>query len=203
MTLQDWFKTAKLRMLELGWVDMSTELCYFAFVTNAFMCIWNKSYVRTAGKLLLLLSIVWFSVACYAVVPRMAGLQAYEFVPGYAQCPIGHLSKIEKTINYSIVLILFLTPLITTLFSYTRVAKVIRQHNINALSSLSLHEINLSKSLFATVFAFMICRIPFWVIVVLRRFRLVAMMPRNVELLCMFFLYLSNRISPFIAVERP
>ena len=190
-------------MLELGWVDMSTELCYFAFVTNASMCIWNKSYVRTAGKLLLLLSIVWFSVACYAVVPRMAGLQAYEFVPGYAQCPIGHLSKIGKTINYSIVLILFLTPLITTLFSYTRVAKVIRQRNINALSSLSLHEINLSKSLFAIVFAFMICWIPFWVIVVLRRFRLVAMMPRNVELLCMFFLYLSNRISPFIAVERP
>ena len=182
----------------LGWVDMSTEWYYFAFVTNALMRTWNKSYVRTAGKLLLLLSIVWFSVACYAVVPRLAGLQAYEFVPGYAQCPIGHLSKIGKTINYSIVLILFLTPLITTLFSYTRVAKVIRQHNVNALSSLSLHEIKLSKSLFAIVFAFRICWIPFWVIVVLRRFRLVAIMPRNVELLCMFFLYLSNTINPFI-----
>ena len=48
MTLQDWFKTEKLRMLDLGWVDRSTELCYFAFVTNALMCIWNNSYVRTA-----------------------------------------------------------------------------------------------------------------------------------------------------------
>ena len=37
-------------MLELGWVDMSTELCYFAFVTNALMCIWNNLYVRTAEK---------------------------------------------------------------------------------------------------------------------------------------------------------
>ena len=188
-------------MLDLGWADMSTdhELWYFAFVTNALMCIWNKSYVRTAGKLLLLLSIVWFSVACYAVVPRLAGLQAYEFVPGYAQCSIAHLSKIGKTISYSIVLVFFfLTPLIATLFSYTRVAKVIRQHNVNTLSSLSLHEINRSKSLFAIVFAFMICWIPFWVIVVLRRFRLVAMMPRSVKLLCMFFLYLSNTINPFI-----
>ena len=35
-------------MLGLGWVDMSTELCYFAFVTNALMCIWNNLYVRTA-----------------------------------------------------------------------------------------------------------------------------------------------------------
>ena len=121
------------------------------------------------------------------------------FVPGYAQCYIAHLSKIGKTINYSIVLIFFfLTPLIATLFSYTRVAKVIRHHNINALSSLSLHEIKLSKSLFAIVFAFMICWIPLWVIVVLRRFRLVAMMPRSVELLCMFFLYVSNTINPFI-----
>ena len=183
----------------LGWVDMSTVWCYFAFETNALMRTWNKSYVRTAGKSLLLLSIVWFSVACYAAVPRLAGLQAYEFVPGYAQCSIAHLSEIGKTIHYSIVLIFFfLTPLIATLLSYKRVAKVIRQHNINALSSLSLHEIKLSKSLFAIVFAFMICWIPFWVIVVLRRFRLVAMMPRNVELLCMFFLYLSNTINPFI-----
>ena len=199
MTLQDWFKMAKLGMLDLSWVDKSAELCYFAFVTNALMCTWNKSYVRTAGKLFLLLSIVWFSVACYAAVPRLAGLQAYEFVPGFAQCPIAHLSKIGKTINYSIVLIFFfLTPLIATLFSYTRVAKVIRQHNINASSSLSLHEIKLSKSLFAIVFAFMICWIPFWVIIVLRRFRLVATMPRSVELLCMFLLYLSNTINLFI-----
>ena len=122
-----------------------------------------------------------------------------NFVPGYAQCSIAHLSEIGKTVNYSLVFIFFfLTPLIAILFSYTRVAKVIREHNVNALSSLSLHEIKLSKSLFAIVFAFMICWIPFWVIVVLRHFRLVAMMPRSVELLCMFFLYLSNTINPFI-----
>ena len=165
------------------------------------ICRSTQQYDRlfSARKSRLLLAIVWFSVACYTAVPRLAGLQAYEFVPGYAQCSIAHLSETGKTIHYSIVLIFFfLTPLIATLLSYKRVAKVIRQHNINALSSLSLHEIKLSKSLFAIVFAFMICWIPFWVIVVLRRFRLVAMMPRNVELLCMFFLYLSNTINPFI-----
>ena len=94
--------------------------------------------------------------------------------------------------------IFFLTPLIATLFSYTRIAKVIRQHNINALSFLSLHEMKLSKSLFAIVFAFIICWIQFGVIVVLRRFRLVAMMPRSVELFCMLFLYPPNTINPFI-----
>ena len=153
----------------------------------------------SARKSFLMLAIVWFSVACYTAVPRLVGLQAYEFVLGYAQCSIAHLSETGKTIHYSIVLIFFfLTPLIATLLSYKRVAEVIRQHNLEASSSLNLHEIKLSKSLFAIVFAFMICWIPFWVIVVLRRFRLVATMPRSVELFCMFFLYLSNTINPFI-----
>ena len=165
------------------------------------ICKSTQQYDRffSARKSLLLLAIVWFSVACYAAVPRLAGLQAYEFVPGYAQCSIAHLSEIGKMIHYSIVLIcFFLTPLIATLLSYKRVAEVIRQHNINASSSISSHEIKISKSLFAVVFAFMICWIPFWIIVVLRRFKLVATMPRSVELLCMFLFYLSNAINPFI-----
>ena len=44
----------------------------------------------------------------------------------------------------------------------------------------------------------MVCWIPFWIIVVLRRFFLVATMPRNVELLCMFLLYFSNIFNPFV-----
>ena len=166
-----------------------------------------------------LLALVWMFVACYTAVPRLLGLQAYEFVPGYAQCSIAHLSESGKTIHYGIVLTLFfLTPLIATIVSYAQVAKVIREHNeatsasVQAQSTTTLermqrfgsntgissHEIKLSKSLFAVVFAFMICWVPFWIIVVLRRFHLVARMPRNVELFCMFLLYFSNTINPFI-----
>ena len=172
----------------------------------------------SARKSRVLLAFVWTFVVCYTIVPRLLGLQAWEFVPGYAQCSIAHLSESGKMIHYSIVLILFfLTPLIMTTISYTKVAKVIRQHNAFASATLqsqpttlermqrcerkggiSSHEIKLSKSLFAVVFAFMICWIPFWIIVILRRFHLVARMPRNVELFCMFLLYLSNTINPFI-----
>ncbi|XP_022801107.1 octopamine receptor 1-like [Stylophora pistillata] len=160
----------------------------------------------------------WAFVACYAAVPRLLGLQAYEFVSGYAQCSIAHLSETGKIINYGIVVTLFfLTPLIATTFSYTKVAKMIRQHNASAFTTIQRqesarersrkwrkskgitnHEIKISKSLFAVVFAFMICWVPFWIIVILRRFRLVAVMPRNVELFCMFLFYLSNAINPFI-----
>ena len=133
----------------------------------------------------------------------------YMFVPGYALCGPAHLSEARKMTYYAIVLCLFLlTPLAATIFSYIKVAKTIQQHNADASSTIhsdelnrcmiSTREIKLSKSLFAVVFAFMICWIPFWVIVILKRFHLVATMPRNLELLCMFFLYLSNTINPFI-----
>ena len=174
------------------------------------MCKSDRQYKKlfSAHKSRALLGIVWLFVACYTVVPRLAGLQAYEFVQGYAQCSIAHLSESGKLIHYGIVLTLFfLTPLMATIVSYIKVARMIKQHNADALYAIQRserhtyitpHEIKVSKSLFAVVFAFMICWIPFWVIVVLRRFRLVASMPRNVELLCMFLLYFSNTINPFI-----
>ena len=184
------------------------------------ICKSDQQYKRlfSARKSRVLLASVWSFVACYTVVPRLFGLQAYEFVPGYAQCSIAHLSEKGKMIHYGIVITLFFfSPLIATTFSYTKVAKMIRQHNASATATIQRresarersrtwrkskgitnHEIKLSKSLFAVVFAFMICWIPFWIIVILRRFRLVAVMPRNVELFCMFLFYLSNAINPFI-----
>ena len=101
----------------------------------------------------------------------------------------------------------FLTPLTTTIFSYIKVAKMIRQHNATMSStihrgatgsSITVQELKLSKSLFVVVFAFMICWIPFWVIIVVKRFHVVKKMPRNIELLSNFFIYLSNTINPFI-----
>ena len=174
------------------------------------MCKSDRQYKKlfSAAKSRALLAVVWFFVACYVLVPRLTGLQGFEFVPGYAQCSLAHFSESGKMIHYGIVLTLFfLFPLISTIISYTKVAKKIRQHNMGASSTIqrretsvtiSAHEIKLSKSLFAVVFAFMICWIPFWVIVILRRFHIVGKMPRNFELLCMFLLYFSNTINPFI-----
>ena len=154
------------------------------------------------------LAFVWFFVACYIEIPRFANWQGFEFVPGYAQCSIKHLGEQAKLIHYLIVLTVFLAlPLFATAFCYTKVLKAIRQHKIGILPSLSqrrrnearitVQEIKLSRSLFIVVFTFMSCWVPLWVIVVLRRF-VIMDMPRNVELLCMFFLYLSNTVNPVI-----
>lgn len=157
-----------------------------------------------------ILSCVWIVVVLYVIIPLILGWQDLGFVPGYAQCSIVHLSETAKLIHYCIVLFVFLfLPLVITTVSYYKVYKQIHQHNLDVAPSLqnrssgpegriSAQEVRLSKSLFAVVLAFLVCWIPLWVIVLLKRFYIEYTLPRSVELLCMFFLYLSNTINPFI-----
>ena len=155
-----------------------------------------------------LLACAWILVACYIPVPKLAGFQDYVFVPGYALCLPADLNQTGKVVHFAIVLcFFFLTPLLTTIFSYIKVAKMIRQHNAAMSStihrgatgsSINVQELRLSKSLFVVVFAFMICWIPFWVVVVLTGFNIVKSMPRNITILSNFCIYLSHTINPFI-----
>ena len=168
--------------------------------------IYNKIFSTKRSRAWLLC--VWLFVACYIAVPRLANWQGFEFVPGYAQCSIKHFGERAKLIHYCIVITLFLViPLTATMFCYTKVLKTIRHHNSETVTSLqtrnketrlSVQEINLSRSLFIVVFTFMVCWVPLWVIVILRRFYIVPCTPRSLELMCMFFLYISNTVNPFI-----
>jgi len=65
-------------------------------------------------------------------------------------------------------------------------------------ASVTTHEIRISRSLFVVVFAFMLCWIPVWLIAILTRLSIVDAMPQNIQLLCTFFLKLSNTANPFI-----
>ena len=99
----------------------------------------------------------WFFIACYIAVPKLAGLLDYAFIPGFATCTVGHLNQSGKVVHYAIVLcFLLLTPLLTAIFSYIKVAKMIRQHNAAMSStihrgatgsSITVQELKLSKSL--------------------------------------------------------
>ena len=136
----------------------------------------------------------------------LAGLQGFQFVPEYASCLSQHLAASSKIAHYFVVVgLFFLLPLAVTIFSYRRVSRKIQEHNINLAMThqsqrrdahFSAHEIRISKSLFVVVFAFMLCWVPAWLITILARF--VGKVPRNVQLLCAFFVNLSNAINPFI-----
>ena len=154
----------------------------------------------------LLLAFVWGLIAGYILFSRLAGLQGFQFVPEYAACLNQHLAASSKIAHYFVVVgLFFLLPLAVTIFSYRKVSRKIREHNINLAMThqsqrrdahFSAHEIRISKSLFVVVFAFMLCWVPAWLITILTRF--VGKVRRNVQLLCAFFVNLSNAINPFI-----
>ena len=150
----------------------------------------------------------WTFVALYISIPRLTGLQEFYFVPSYAAClNRPHFSNFGKTLYYLVVLgLFFVLPLAVTIFSYRKVLKKIREHNTGTVRNLgannnetvTTNEIRVSKSLFIVVFAFMLCWVPSWVIVILTRLVFGNKMPRNVQLLCTFSLNISNAINPFI-----
>ena len=158
-------------------------------------------------KSLIFLGFSWTFVALCILIPRLTGLQEFYFVPSYAVCLNRQMSDLGKILHYIVVLGLFLAlPLAVTIFSYRKVLKKIREHNTGTVQSLRINnnetvtsnEIRLSKSLFVVVFAFMLCWVPAWVITILTRLVFGNKMPRNVQLLCTFFLNISNAINPFI-----
>ena len=173
------------------------------------MCKSNQQYnlYFSKKKSRILLGSAWKFVALFILIPRLTGLQDFHFVPNYAACLNSHLSNFGKILHYIVVLVLFFVlPLAVTTFSYRKVLKKIREHNTGTAQSLrannnetvTSNEIRLSKSLFVVVFAFMLCWVPTWVITILTRLFFGNKMPRNVQLLCTFFLNTSNTISPFI-----
>ncbi|XP_058947468.2 melatonin-related receptor-like [Pocillopora verrucosa] len=154
----------------------------------------------------LVLAFGWSLIACYILVPRLAGVQRFQFVPEYAACLSQQLAASNKIAHFFVIVgLFFLLPLAVTIFSYRKVSKKIQEHNINLAMThqsqrrdahFSAHEIRISKSLFVVVFAFTLCWVPAWLITILAHF--VGKVRRNIQLLCAFFVNLSNAINPFI-----
>ena len=183
---------------------------------------WLYQRLFSQRKSIILLASAWSFVAFYLILMSgLTGLQEFRFSSDYALCLNMHLKNVSKVIHYVVVVGLFLVlPLALTIFSYRKVFKKIRKHNRGLVQAphgqgqrqglvqaphgqtrirgLGFHEIQISRSLFVVVFAFMLCWVPLWIVNLLSRFRVVANMPRNIELLCAFFLSLSNTINPFI-----
>ena len=150
---------------------------------------------------------VWLLIAGYVAVPKLAGWTNYWFIPGYAVCAVMFATDAVKIAHYCIVVSLFLLlPFSVAIFSYYQVFKTIKQHNLNMASTvqnaehegrISVREIKITKSLAVVLLAFGLCWIPFWVIAVMQRFAS-SVVPRNIQLMCVFLLLSSSTINPFI-----
>lgn len=155
------------------------------------------------------LACVWFSLALYLLVARMTNWQTYDFFPGFAACSVEHYTEERKVIHYCFVVsVYFVFPISLATYSYYRVFKSIRQHNLdvsnsfqNSLDSnqgrISVQEVSISKSLAFVMAGFVLCWIPRWTTGLTNRF-LPKPVPRAVPLIDTFLIFLSCAINPFI-----
>ena len=155
----------------------------------------SQHYPRifTEARSKVYIAAVWLTVAGYISIPKMAGWTESGFFAGQATCIFVQPTIAKKIVHYIVVIcFFFLLPLGVASVSYNKVFKEIKYHNLNMASTtqtvgkerrLTVKEIKVTKSLAIVVFAFVLCWIPFWIIVVIQHFASDAIVPRNVQLL--------------------
>ena len=157
------------------------------------------------------LSGVWLSLALYLLIGRVTNWNRFEFIPGYAVCSVVFSTTERKGAHYIVVFGLFsLFPFFIACFSYYKVFSTLRQHKLQVVPSfntvsrtgrtISVREINISRTLFYVATGFLLCWIPLWAFAFWKR-SYPETVPRVVELLVTLMLFLSASINPFIYIS--
>ena len=199
-----------------GFVDVFAASCPPAIMGltafNRYIRINKTGYYKkifSAHLSKLWLVCVCLSLALYLIIARLTNWQKYEFVSGFAACSVEHYTEQRKVIHYSLVVsVYFVFPMSVAAFSYYKVFKSIRLHNLavapsfqrttaNNQGTVSVQEIKLSKSLAFVIAGFVFCWIPRWATGLTTRF-LPKPVPRIVLLIDTFFIFVSCAINPII-----
>lgn len=199
-----------------GFVDVFAASCPPAIMGlaafNRYIRINKTSYYKKIFSPRL--SKLWLVCVClflalYLIIARVTNWQKYEFVSGFAACSVEHYTEQRKAIHYGLVVsVYFVFPMSVAVFSYYKVFKSIRSHNLavapsfqqttaNNQGTVSVQEIKLSKSLAFVMAGFVFCWIPRWATGLTTRF-LPKPVPRIVPLIDTYFIFVSCAINPFI-----
>ena len=148
-----------------------------------------------------MLVFLWLVIACFVLYPTVVGVGEFNFNPALSLCAYTFESPGAETgFTLMVVFIFFLCCLLLVCFSYYHVSKTIREHNTGVSSSLngvSVQEINLSKVLFILVFAFTLCWLPTFVIILIIRV-IIHKAPHALGVVIPFLLQTSSVLNPFI-----
>ena len=148
-----------------------------------------------------MLVVLWLVIACFVLYPTVVGVGEFNFNPALSFCAYTFKSPgAETAVTLMVVFIFFLCCLLLVCFSYYHVSKTIREHNTGVSSSLngvSVQEINLSKVLFILVFAFTLCWLPTFLIILIIRV-IIHNAPHALCVVIPFLLQTSSVLNPFI-----
>ena len=148
-----------------------------------------------------MLVVLWLVIACFVLYPTVVGVGEFNFNPALSLCAYTFTNPgAETTFTLMVISIFFLCCLLLVCFSYYHVLKTIREHNTGVSSSLngvSVQEINLSKVLFILVFAFTLCWLPTFLIILIIRV-IIHKAPHALAVVIPFLLQTSSVLNPFI-----
>ncbi|KAK3755299.1 hypothetical protein QZH41_014607 [Actinostola sp. cb2023] len=188
-------KVAKiLSYVAFGLMVGSTQTTTLIAV-NRFFCVVKPSIYRKIFKpkpaMILLLGFWLFSIFI-VVLPCLSGMAEFKLSPGsVAYLLIFHDLRVVILYNTIVVLVSIWIPLSVTAVSYWKIYKVVTGHNAvvlpslntgpsNNSSSLTNEDIHITRSLLALVN------------------RILKHMPREVEMVYIYFAFLSSAINPIL-----
>ena len=150
---------------------------------------------------LFMLVFLWLVIASFVLYPAVAGVGEFNFNPALSSCVYTFKSPGAETVFTLIVIfILVVCCLLLVCFSYYHVSKTIREHNTGvsrSLNGVSVQEINLSKVLFILVFAFTLCWLPTFVIILITRV-IIHRAPHALGVVIPLLMQTSSVLNPFI-----
>lgn len=154
------------------------------------------------------LAVSWLIIMIYIITARSISWQRFEFLSDYALCSAIFLTKTDALIYYCIAVpLFFLFPFFVIIFSYLNVYKAVKQHNRNVFprfhntvnqARVVIQEIRISRTLFLVTTVFVVCWLPSWVIVLVKRLQPTLKLHRSWKLVPVFLPFLSCAINPFI-----
>lgn len=148
-----------------------------------------------------ILATLWLLIAAFVLYPTVFRVGKFTFNPALSFCAYMFVSKgaeIAFTVTVVCVFVVFSLSLVCV--CYYHVSKAIRRHNVGislSLQGVCAHEIKLSKVLFIMAFAFALCWLPtFGVILIIRV--ILGRAPHALAVVIPFLFQTSSVLNPLI-----
>ncbi|KAJ7356288.1 hypothetical protein OS493_026047 [Desmophyllum pertusum] len=171
---------------------------------NRYFCVLKPSRYKTiftTCRSAIFLASLWTIIGTVVILPLILGWAVMAFNPLMASCSLHFNSLISETGFTIFVMVSFVvSSFVIVALCYYFVSKSLRHHrnHLSAVRSLSVQEINLTKTFFVLVVSFIVLWLPTFVVVVLFRVVLRTTLPRQLALAIPYGLLTNSAINPWI-----
>ena len=185
----------------LAYVSMTTMT--LTALNRYFRVVKPQLYKKLFGgkRSFFIIAVSWLVITAFVLYPTVFGVAQFSFNPALSFCAYTFATKGAETVfTMTVVCVLVVFCLSLVILCYYQVSKEIRKHNAGVILSLqgvTAHEIKLSKLLFVMVFAFVLCWLPTFVVILIIRV-ILSKAPHELAVVIPFLLQTTSVLNPII-----